>query len=93
MKLVLFSELANMQRSLTTTVNHLNNGSQQVYSDSQAMATQSQQLAGQTDSQVSALQQMAASLEQLTATVNQNAESAACKSLYHRRVSQSAAGR
>jgi len=73
----LFSELANMQRSLTTTVNHLNNSSQQVYSDSQAMATQSQQLAGQTDSQVSALQQMAASLEQLTATVNQNAESAA----------------
>ncbi|WP_404377311.1 methyl-accepting chemotaxis protein [Vreelandella aquamarina] len=74
---MLFSELAHMQRSLTTTVNRLNNSSQQVYSDSQAMATQSQQLAGQTDSQVSALQQMAASLEQLTATVNQNAESAA----------------
>ncbi|GGC80592.1 methyl-accepting chemotaxis protein [Vreelandella lutescens] len=73
---LLFSELENMQRSLTTTVNHLNNSSQQVYSDSQAMATQSQRLAGQTDSQMSALQQMAASLEQLTATVNQNAESA-----------------
>ncbi|MCD6439586.1 MAG: Tar ligand binding domain-containing protein [Halomonas sp.] len=74
---LLFSELANMQHSLTSTVNHLNNSSQQVYTDSQVMAAQSQQLAGQTDSQVSALVQMAASLKQLTATVNQNAESAA----------------
>lgn len=73
----LFSELSNMQLSLRTTVNHLNNSSQQVYTDSQVMAAQNQQLAGQTDSQVSALVQMAASLEQLTATVNQNAESAA----------------
>ena len=74
---LLFSELANMQHSLTSTVNHLNNSSQQVYTDSQVMAAQNQQLAGQTDSQVAALVQMAASLKQLTATVNQNAESAA----------------
>ncbi|MEA2119349.1 methyl-accepting chemotaxis protein [Halovibrio sp. HP20-50] len=73
----LFSELANMQQSLTTTVNRLNASSQQVYSNSQEMAEQNQLLAGQTDTQVSALQQMAASLEQLTATVHQNAESAA----------------
>ncbi|UQI42010.1 methyl-accepting chemotaxis protein [Vreelandella venusta] len=74
---LLFSELANMQHSLMSTVNHLNNSSQQVYTDSQEMAAQSQQLAGQTDSQVAALVQMSASLKQLTATVNQNAQSAA----------------
>lgn len=73
----LFSELAHMQHSLTTTVKRLNASSQQVYTNSQEMTEQNQLLAGQTDTQVSALQQMAASLEQLTATVNQNAESAA----------------
>lgn len=73
----LFSELANMQQSLTTTVNQLNASSQQVYSNSQEMTEQNHLLTGQTDTQVSALQQMAASLEQLTATVHQNAESAA----------------
>ncbi|WP_089708244.1 methyl-accepting chemotaxis protein [Vreelandella arcis] len=74
---LLFSELAKMQRSLTTTVNRLTASSQQVYSNSQEMTEQNQLLASQTDTQVSATQQMAASLEQLTATVNQNAESAA----------------
>ncbi|WP_301585780.1 methyl-accepting chemotaxis protein [Halomonas alkaliantarctica] len=73
----LFSELASMQNALKTTVNHLNNSSQQVYTDSQVMKAQSLQLAGQTDSQAAALIQMAAILEQLTATVSQNAESAA----------------
>jgi methyl-accepting chemotaxis protein len=73
----LFSELASMQRALTTTVDRLTTSSQQVYSNSQEMTEQNQLLASQTDTQVSALQQMAASLGQLTATVNQNAESAA----------------
>ncbi|HBV40823.1 MAG TPA: methyl-accepting chemotaxis protein II [Erwinia sp.] len=72
----LATHLSAMQQSLTTTVSHVRESSDAIYSGASEISMGNNDLSARTEEQAASLEQTAASMEELTATVKQNAENA-----------------
>ncbi|SDG10982.1 Methyl-accepting chemotaxis protein [Onishia taeanensis] len=70
----LYSELAQMQQSLATTVGRVRESSATILDSAQRTSEGNQELSSRTQQQASSLEQTAASLDELTATVAHNAD-------------------
>ena len=73
---LLADNLAAMQQSLITTVGHVRESSDAIYSGASEISAGNNDLSARTEEQAASLEQTAASMEELTATVKQNAENA-----------------
>ena len=73
---VLAAHLVAMQQSLTTTVSHVRESSDAIYTGASEISMGNNDLSARTEQQAASLEQTAASMEELTATVKQNAENA-----------------
>ena len=72
----LVQAISEMQKSLSTVVSSVRQGSEGVATASAEIAQGNNDLSSRTESQASALEETAASMEELSSTVNQNADSA-----------------
>lgn len=72
----LFSELKNMQTSLTKIVQNVLKSSDGIYVGAQEIAAGNQDLSQRTEEQAASLEETAASMDQMTSTVSQNTENA-----------------
>ncbi|QJQ97205.1 HAMP domain-containing protein [Halomonas sp. PA5] len=72
----LFTSMAHMQQSLSTTVGAVRGSSQSIYSGAQEIAQGNNDLSSRTEQQAASLEETASSMEQLTSTVGNNADNA-----------------